>query len=72
MSTKRRRHSIKLLICPLCQQIGTLREILYGMPDPETFDFEKYAMGGCCISGDGCEINSSERNCRWEALGSWV
>ncbi len=38
---------MKLLACPECGQVGTLRKILYGMPDPETFDFEKYAVGGC-------------------------
>ena len=50
MATKRRRRSIKLLICPVCEEKGTLRKILYGMPDPETFDFEKYAVGRCCFA----------------------
>jgi hypothetical protein len=51
MATKRRRRSIKLLICPGCEEEGTLRKIIYGMPDPETFDFEKYAVGGCYDRG---------------------
>jgi hypothetical protein len=37
----RERVNFKKLVCPECGQIGTLRTILYGMPDPETFDFEK-------------------------------
>ena len=65
MTTKRRRRSIKFLVCPACQQIGTLRTILYGMPDPETFDFEKYAVGGCCVEGDGSDPDVQCRACEW-------
>ena len=36
-------------VCPVCQ--GTeIKEIVYGLPDIETFDFEKHAVGGCCVS----------------------
>jgi hypothetical protein len=66
--TKRRRRTIKFLACPACQQIGTLRKIIYGMPDPESFDFEKYAVGGCCIHGDGLDPDVQCRNCEWEGL----
>lgn len=35
--------------CPYCQ--GNLyKEILYGLPDSQTFDFAKYEVGGCCVS----------------------
>jgi hypothetical protein len=68
MTTKRRRHSIKLLVCPECAQIGTLRTILYGMPDPETFDFVKYAVGGCCISGDESDPDVQCKQCEWEGF----
>jgi hypothetical protein len=68
MTTKRRRRSIGLLICPECQQIGMLRKIIYGMPDPETFDFEKYAVGGCCLNGDGLVADVQCRNCEWEGF----
>jgi hypothetical protein len=68
MTTKRRRRSIKFLVCPACQQIGTLRKILYGMPDPETFDFEKYAVGGCCIRGDGLDPDVQCNQCEWEGF----
>ena len=63
--TKRRRRSIKLLICPGCEEEGTLRKILYGMPDPETFDFEKYAVGGCYFNGDGTDPDIACRECDW-------
>jgi hypothetical protein len=63
MSTKRSRRSIKFFVCPACQQIGTLRKILYGMPDPETFDFEKYAVGGCCVEGDGSDPDVQCKAC---------
>ena len=43
-----RRKQLRTLICPKCQQRGLFRTILWGMPDPEHFDFVKYAVGGCC------------------------
>ena len=68
MATKRRKRSIKLLICPGCEEEGTLRKILYGMPDPETFDFEKYAVGGCCMNGDGSDPDVACRACSWRGI----
>ena len=68
MTTKKRRRSIKLLICPGCEEEGTLRKILYGMPDPETFDFEKYAVGGCCFNGDGSDPDIACRECDWSGF----
>jgi hypothetical protein len=68
MTTKRRRRSIKLLTCPSCQQIGTLRKIIYGMPIYETFDFEKYAVGGCCMNGDGSDPDVNCRACDWSGF----
>jgi hypothetical protein len=53
MAREKHRRSTNLVVCPECGQVGTLRTILYGMPDPEVFDFEKYAVGGCCMNGDG-------------------
>ena len=43
-----KRKQLRTLICPECQQRGLFRTILWGMPDPESFDFDKYAVGGCC------------------------
>ena len=68
MTNKKRRRSIKLLLCPECGQVGTLRTILYGMPDPEVFDFEKYAVGGCCMNGDGSDPDIRCKECGWEGL----
>lgn len=67
MTTKRRK-SIRTLICPDCGEIGTLRTILYGMPDPETFDFEKYAVGGCCVSPDGIDPDVACKACGWSGF----
>lgn len=64
MTTKRRK-GLRTLVCPECGEIGTLREIVYGMPDPENFDFEKYAVGGCCISDDGSDPDVQCRACEW-------
>jgi hypothetical protein len=59
---------ISSFMCPGCSEIGTLRKIIYGMPDPETFDFEKYAVGGCCMNGDGSDPEVSCRECGWEGF----
>ena len=63
--TTKRRNSVRSLVCPECGEIGTLRKIIYGMPDPETFDFEKYAVGGCCISGDDSDPDIQCKSCDW-------
>ena len=31
---------MKEMTCPGCGGISTLQEIIFGMPDPETFGFE--------------------------------
>jgi len=68
MSLKKNITITKETACPVCDETGTLREILYGMPDPETFNFEKYAVGGCCITGDGLDPDVQCRNCDWEGF----
>ena len=67
MTTKRRRR-ISSLVCQECEEIGTLRKIIYGMPDPEFFDFEKYAVGGCCIFGNGLDPDIQCRSCEWSGF----
>ncbi len=67
MTTKRCKR-ISGLVCPECFEIGTLRKIIYGMPDPESFDFEKYAVGGCCMNGDGSDPDISCKECGWEGF----
>ena len=67
MTTKRHK-GISGLVCPGCSEIGTLRKIIYGMPDPDSFDFEKYAVGGCCMNGDGSDPDLRCKSCEWEGL----
>ena len=62
MTTKKRRRSLKVLACPECGQVGTLRKILYGMPGSD-FDHSKYIVGGCVISDSDPEIGCSR--CEW-------
>jgi hypothetical protein len=40
------------------------------MPDPEIFDFEKFAVGGCCGSPDGIDPDVRCRQCEWEGFRS--
>ena len=51
-----------------CLDIGTLREITYGMHASEVFDYEKCAVGGCCINGDGSDPEIRCRAREWEGL----
>ncbi len=66
--TTNRRQRTSALICPCCLEVGTLRKIIYGMPDPENFDFEKFAVGGCCMNGDGSDPDVSCRQCDWSGF----
>jgi len=34
--------------CPKCLGLN-VKEIVYGMPDFESFDFDKYQVGGCTV-----------------------
>ena len=36
------------------------------MPDPETFDFEKYAVGGCLVEENQPDVRC--RDCAWSGL----
>jgi hypothetical protein len=66
---KLKRHkALDEMRCPGCSAVGTLRTILYGMPDPETFDFEMYAVGGCCMNGQGIDPEVKCRVCEWEGM----
>lgn len=67
MTTKRHKR-FSGLVCPGCSKVGSLRKIVYGLPDLENFDFEKYAVGGCCIIGDGSDPDVRCNSCGWEGL----
>ena len=62
-STKR----VRLLtaICPLCCEKGGLKKIIFGMPNSD-FDFEKYIVGGCCVTDNDPEIGCVK--CGWKGL----
>lgn len=49
MENKRvRRAQLRTLTCPGCGERGLLKTILWGMPEA-TFDYNKYASGGCIV-----------------------
>jgi hypothetical protein len=51
--------------CPSCQTKGSLRKILWGMPEKEP-DPSKYVLGGCCITGD--DPGYACINCEWQGI----
>ena len=51
--------------CPQCKSDGTVREIIWGMPDGPV-DESKYLLGGCCISPDGIDPTHECIECGWQ------
>ena len=64
------RPALRTLSCPQCGQKGNLQRILYGMPDPETFDFERYAVGGCVVEENQPDVRC--RDCGWSGLKAFL
>ncbi len=52
----------KFTFCPKCNQMGKVKEILYGMPS-EDYNQDKYVLGGCCIEDNDPEIQCIA--CEW-------
>lgn len=52
----------KFTFCPKCNEMGKIKEVLYGMPS-EDYNQEKFVLGGCCISDNDPEIQCT--NCDW-------
>jgi hypothetical protein len=63
----RKRVYLSKATCPSCGEKGALRKIIYGMPGAD-FDFEKYIVGGCCVTEIDSEIGCS--NCEWQGMRS--
>ena len=55
--------------CPECKGVGTVRKILWGMPDGPVDD-SKYAIGGCLVSPDGNDPTHTCIECGWEKFNS--
>jgi hypothetical protein len=55
----------EVLICPSCRSTQ-VKEIIYGLPDPENFDFQRYEVGGCCVTPEDDKYKCS--NCEY----SWL
>ena len=68
--TTKRRPPLRSLSCPQCAQKGNLQRIIYGMPDPETFDFEKYAVGGCVVEENQPDVRC--RDCGWSGIKAFL
>jgi len=62
VAMKKSRISFRTAACPSCGAKGSLRRIIWGMPSAD-LDFDKYAVGGCCIPENPHEIACSE--CAW-------
>ena len=61
-----KRLALKTQVCPDCAAVGSIRKIIYGMPNPDNFDFEKYAVGGCCIPEEQADFAC--RTCGWSGV----
>lgn len=55
----------RFTFCPKCNEMGKIKEVLYGMPS-EDYNQEKFVLGGCCISDDDPEIQCT--NCDWSGM----
>jgi hypothetical protein len=51
------------LLCTACS--GEVKEIIYGLPDPENFDFQKYEVGGCCVTSEDDKYKCSNCEFSW-------
>ena len=56
---------LKKATCFRCGEVGTLQEILYGMPN-EDFDFSKNISGGCVIDEGSPTIGCT--GCGWRGI----
>lgn len=52
----------RFTFCPKCNEMGKIKEILYGMPS-EDYNQEKFVLGGCCITDNDPEIQCT--SCDW-------
>ena len=55
----------KFTFCPKCNEMGKVKEILYGMPLSD-YNQKKYVLGGCCITDNDPEIQCTE--CDWVGM----
>jgi hypothetical protein len=51
------------LICPACNS-PEVKAIAYGFPGGE-FDFDKYEVGGCCVSDNDPDFKCMECKNSW-------
>ncbi len=65
MAQTRKRVRLSAASCPSCGLDGVLKKIVYGMPNAD-FDFEKYIVGGCCVTDKDPEIGCDK--CGWEGM----
>ena len=55
----------KFTFCPKCNEMGKVKEILYGMPLSD-YNQKKYVLGGCCITDNDAEIQCTA--CDWVGM----
>lgn len=65
MAEMRKRVRLSTSSCPSCGGIGSLKKIVYGMPNSD-FDFERYIVGGCCVTKRHPEIGCIK--CGWKGM----
>ena len=60
--------SMNLKNCPSCKAKGSIRKIIWGMPEFPV-DESKYSIGGCCVSPDGNDPTHECIKCGWQRFG---
>lgn len=64
-ANKRKYVRLSTRSCPLCNEKGGLKRIVFGMPSWD-FDFERYIVGGCCVTERDPEIGCVK--CGWKGM----
>lgn len=67
MTDSPKRKRLSAASCPQCGEKGSLKKILWGLPDSDV-SLSKYVIGGCIVSDNDPEIACEK--CEWAGMRS--